>query len=653
MIQHEGRGMKSKRTFSIGMVAAFIIVGLIYVVFVNNDPVTVSRNLLQGGKYTSLVHFYNTKAISDDKKAEIEDLISNQIDKTYSQWSEYNIPYDDAREVLEPFSDISNAIIKKTIDDDLSVMEIENTGAESLAKAETYFADEDYLATMECRKDVDESYSSYKALNDLYVESKKRLMNQVGTPETEEEYNAAIDLLTTWIDRTDDEDFRSAQKKLSADLTEYHEVKDILTDATDSFENEQYHDAFTTLEEGEEKYPNSNKIKYAVASYQYAYILEVYGQVGVLMEDKKYDEAIEYIKSAVENYDYEGFHDLLDKAKRKDSVLYSIGSTAKDAGEYVFKSTKKLVLGDFDEEDENTVLSLGGSVAASVAGVDAPLDIRDLAYDISHWGEGDYFAARLALDAVGVVPMIGAVKYLKHFDTALDAVDTFHDFENVTDDAHDIANTLDNAHDIGNAVDTGHDFANGIDTMHDVTNAMDTVNDVGNATDNAADASKEIDNIVDSVIQDVTKKADVVPELTDDFSDITKAADKIDDATDTVKTVAKKGGSYADVFEPGRGGEIEIHHTPANSTTELSLNDGPAIQMTKEDHEMTASWGSSLEAQEYRKEQKELVESGHFREAVQMDIDDIHDKFGHKYDDAISEMLEYVDQLEKEGRVVG
>ena len=36
-----------------------------------------------------------------------------------------------------------------------------------------------------------------------------------------------------------------------------------------------------------------------------------------------------------------------------------------------------------------------------------------------------------------------------------------------------------------------------------------------------------------------------------------------------------------------------------------------------------------------------------------MDIDDIHDKFGHKYDDAISEMLEYVDQLEKEGRVVG
>ena len=30
-----------------------------------------------------------------------------------------------------------------------------------------------------------------------------------------------------------------------------------------------------------------------------------------------------------------------------------------------------------------------------------------------------------------------------------------------------------------------------------------------------------------------------------------------------------------------------------------------------------------------------------------MDIDDIHDKFGNQYDEAISQMLEYVDELEK------
>ncbi|MDE7202862.1 MAG: hypothetical protein K2O91_13385 [Lachnospiraceae bacterium] len=36
-----------------------------------------------------------------------------------------------------------------------------------------------------------------------------------------------------------------------------------------------------------------------------------------------------------------------------------------------------------------------------------------------------------------------------------------------------------------------------------------------------------------------------------------------------------------------------------------------------------------------------------------MDIDDIHEKFGDKYDDAISEMLEYVDKLEAEGKIDG
>ena len=36
---------------------------------------------------------------------------------------------------------------------------------------------------------------------------------------------------------------------------------------------------------------------------------------------------------------------------------------------------------------------------------------------------------------------------------------------------------------------------------------------------------------------------------------------------------------------------------------------------------------------------------------VWLDIDDIHDKFGDKYDDAIAEMMEYVDQLEQEGKI--
>ncbi len=115
----------------------------------------------------------------------------------------------------------------------------------------------------------------------------------------------------------------------------------------------------------------------------------------------------------------------------------------------------------------------------------------------------------------------------------------------------------------------------------------------------------------------------------------------------------KKGGSYAEVFKEGEGDQYEVHHMPADSTSKLERGDGPAIKMEKDDHRQTASCGSSREAREYRAQQKELIEQGKFREALQMDIDDIHEKFGNKYDDAISEMLEYVDKLEAEGKIDG
>ena len=66
------------------------------------------------------------------------------------------------------------------------------------------------------------------------------------------------------------------------------------------------------------------------------------------------------------------------------------------------------------------------------------------------------------------------------------------------------------------------------------------------------------------------------------------------------------------------------------------------------DHKKTASWGRKRTAQEYREKQKQLIAEGKFKEAQQMDIDDIHAKFGSKYDQGIEEMQAYTDKLLKE-----
>ncbi|PHR97584.1 MAG: hypothetical protein COA78_27375 [Blastopirellula sp.] len=105
-----------------------------------------------------------------------------------------------------------------------------------------------------------------------------------------------------------------------------------------------------------------------------------------------------------------------------------------------------------------------------------------------------------------------------------------------------------------------------------------------------------------------------------------------------------KGGAHKNVSANGG----ERHHAPANSVSPLSRGNGPSFRMTIKDHMKTASWGSSHKAKEYRKIQEQLIKNKQFKKAQQMDIDDVREKFGSKYDEGIKEMLEYTEILNLE-----
>ncbi|GGZ37625.1 hypothetical protein GCM10010387_34760 [Streptomyces inusitatus] len=96
------------------------------------------------------------------------------------------------------------------------------------------------------------------------------------------------------------------------------------------------------------------------------------------------------------------------------------------------------------------------------------------------------------------------------------------------------------------------------------------------------------------------------------------------------------GGKYGNLQPAGAGNEI--NHIPANSSSPLSKYSGPSIRMDYADHRAVYSTGSSLESQAWRMRQKELIDGGDFRGAMQMDVDDIRSRFGNKYDEAITEM---------------
>ncbi len=84
---------------------------------------------------------------------------------------------------------------------------------------------------------------------------------------------------------------------------------------------------------------------------------------------------------------------------------------------------------------------------------------------------------------------------------------------------------------------------------------------------------------------------------------------------------------------------LEIHHIPANAASEetiMSRKNGPAIVMTKEDHQKTASYGASAAAKQYREKQAEYIKNKDWKKAFDMDVKDIRTKFGTKYNKAIS-----------------
>ncbi|CDZ49640.1 Hypothetical protein NGAL_HAMBI1189_30440 [Neorhizobium galegae bv. officinalis] len=82
------------------------------------------------------------------------------------------------------------------------------------------------------------------------------------------------------------------------------------------------------------------------------------------------------------------------------------------------------------------------------------------------------------------------------------------------------------------------------------------------------------------------------------------------------------------------------------------------MQMDKEDHRKAMSTGSSLESQEWRKAQQELIEAGSYRDALAMDIRDVRriaEEGGdiRKYNQATRELLAYYKCLQEHGWLPG
>ena len=89
------------------------------------------------------------------------------------------------------------------------------------------------------------------------------------------------------------------------------------------------------------------------------------------------------------------------------------------AEDYLIRSAECVVLGNFT--DEVTVLGVGVQIVLGIFDLDLPCDIRDIIADIKNLAETDRvrwdLIGMLALDLIGLIPVIGVLKYSDEIGT--------------------------------------------------------------------------------------------------------------------------------------------------------------------------------------------------------------------------------------------
>ena len=89
------------------------------------------------------------------------------------------------------------------------------------------------------------------------------------------------------------------------------------------------------------------------------------------------------------------------------------------AEDYLIRSAECIVLGNFT--DEVTVLGVGVQIVLGIFDLDLPCDIRDIIADVKNLAETDRvrwnLIGMLAFDLIGLIPVIGALKYSDEIGT--------------------------------------------------------------------------------------------------------------------------------------------------------------------------------------------------------------------------------------------
>ena len=538
-----------------------------------SNPVRQLQRYLDNDDYTNAIIVYNDKIHGGSDEATFNTIFLEHITTTTDSWMEEEIDYKEAAALLEIIEGIDNPDISKkaTIKKEFILLEGENS--ELHLKAEESYSSKDYIGAMGIIKTINPEYSQVDSANALYDTCKEIILAQVANPSTVEEFENGIALLDECLVKVDEPAFVEKKQFLETELVIFKNIVSIIENAETLYNNGDFKEAFESISNGINKYPDRDQLKEAQEIFIQTYIATVAMDVKTACESEDYKKALSILDTAIGEYNCEEFALLKESVREQKSWLYrtykntkekiqamanalnsedfDIGQATKDAGNYVLKSGEKLILGDYSEENV-TVLSMGANVFASISGLDTVLDVRDLAYDIQHIGEEEYIVARLAVDTIALIPIIGMVKYFKYTDEVADGVKT-----------------------ISNVADQVSDASKSAENMAEILATAKTADNLGEALDNAADASKTVDKV--DTVADTVKHYPHKTTTYEQFKGQEIAGVKYES-----KNVDYSTGEYFEAVFPIFNSKFDFKLKPENFKSTASVHKAKANEALKE-----------------------------------------------------------------------
>ncbi|GMQ58134.1 hypothetical protein AN1V17_25290 [Vallitalea sediminicola] len=125
-------------------------------------------------------------------------------------------------------------------------------------------------------------------------------------------------------------------------------------------------------------------------------------------------------------------------------------NTKSSVFDYLGRSGKQLIMGNYT--DEVTLLGTGGQIGLGILGLDAPMDIRDIACDFHKWEWSWGHVGQTLLDMVALIPVVGALKYTDEIGTLVKGVNKSSDLIKNIDKTDELIDVIDETNKIKKSI---------------------------------------------------------------------------------------------------------------------------------------------------------------------------------------------------------